>query len=133
MWEKFYRVADAVVWVVDRHDHARVADAVDALSGVLHHADMQVRQVPVPLLVLLNKSEKGGQSGDGSDSDGDASTQLTLETLALVLQLERGKMLGGENEFSLGGRRVRLLESSAKEGWGFVEGMQWLASCVVAE
>ena len=104
-----------------------------ALSGVLHHADMQVRQVPVPLLVLLNKSEKGGQSGDGSDSDGDASTQLTLETLALVLQIERGKMLGGENEFSLGGRRVRLLESSAKEGWGFVEGMQWLASCVVAE
>ena len=54
-WPAYYTTCDAVVFVVDSTDKARIGAAKRELDEMLAHSDMKERRVPI--LVLANKIE----------------------------------------------------------------------------
>ncbi|CAH2097989.1 unnamed protein product [Euphydryas editha] len=55
LWERHYRAAHAVIFVVDSADHLRLVVAREELQLLLAHPDVVGRRLP--LLVLANKSD----------------------------------------------------------------------------
>ncbi|VVC89658.1 ADP-ribosylation factor-like protein 6 [Leptidea sinapis] len=100
LWERHYRRADAVIFVVDAADHLRLVVAREELELMLAHPDMFGRRVP--LLVFANKS--------------DASLALSASHVAAALGLER-----------ISDKPWHICASSALSGAGVADGIAWLA------
>ncbi|CAH2251920.1 jg13818 [Pararge aegeria aegeria] len=100
LWERHYRYANAVIFVVDAADHLRLVVAREELELMLAHPDMFGRRVP--LLVLANKS--------------DASHALSATHVAAALGLER-----------IADKPWHICACSALTGSGLADGIAWLA------
>ncbi|XP_026727510.1 ADP-ribosylation factor-like protein 6 [Trichoplusia ni] len=100
LWERHYRRAHAVIFVVDSADHLRLVVAREELELLLAHPDMFGRRVP--LLVFANKS--------------DAPHALAPMQVAAALGLERIV----EKPWHIGA-------SCALSGAGLADGVAWLA------
>ena len=101
-WHKYATDdTDAIVWVVDGTDQARVDESRAALRAALESAPLLGR---LPLLVLVNKA-------DCADAmDGEASAR------ALGLQLLSQKQ--------------HVQRCSGRSGEGIEAGLQWLAGAL---
>ncbi|XP_038218588.1 facilitated trehalose transporter Tret1-like [Zerene cesonia] len=100
LWERHYRSADAVIFVVDSADHLRLVVAREELQLMLAHPDMCGRRVP--LLLFANKS--------------DAPHALPAAQVAAALGLER-----------ILDKPWHVCASSALSGAGVADGVAWLA------
>ncbi|KAL4717727.1 hypothetical protein ACJJTC_000876 [Scirpophaga incertulas] len=100
LWERHYRRAHAVIFVVDSADHLRLVVAREELELMLAHPDMSGRWLP--LLVLANKS--------------DAPHALTPAQVAAALGLER-----------IADKPWHICASNAISGAGLSDGVAWLA------
>jgi len=109
-WTK-YVTADtrALIWVLDGSDRVRLEEASSALRSLLA---TEARLRGAPLLVLLNKTELGG---DAAVSVGEATAALGLA------------------QPGAGGARAHHVQGcSAATGQGVAEGLQWLSSTLTA-
>ncbi|XP_046973634.1 solute carrier family 2, facilitated glucose transporter member 8-like, partial [Vanessa cardui] len=100
LWERHYRHAHAVIFVVDSADHLRLVVAREELELMLAHPDMFGRRAP--LLVLANKS--------------DAPHALSAAHVAAALGLER-----------ITDKPWHICSCSALTGVGLADGIAWLA------
>ncbi|XP_050356284.1 solute carrier family 2, facilitated glucose transporter member 8-like [Nymphalis io] len=100
LWERHYRHAHAVIFVVDSADHLRLVVAREELELMLAHPDMFGRRTP--LLVLANKS--------------DAPHALSAAHVAAALGLER-----------ITDKPWHICSCSALTGMGLADGIAWLA------
>lgn len=55
LWEHYYPDAEAIIFVMDATDRSRASMAREELDALLDHE--AVRQRPIPVLVLANKSD----------------------------------------------------------------------------
>ncbi|KAJ8710939.1 hypothetical protein PYW08_009454 [Mythimna loreyi] len=100
LWERHYRRAHAVIFVVDSADHLRLVVAREELELLLAHPDMFGRRVP--LLVFANKH--------------DAPHALAPMQVAAALGLER-----------ITDKPWHICASCALSGAGLADGVAWLA------
>nr|XP_053618265.1 probable metabolite transport protein CsbC [Plodia interpunctella] len=100
LWERHYRRAHAVIFVVDCSDHLRLVVAREELELMLAHPDMCGRRVP--LLVFANKC--------------DAPLALAPMQIASALCLER-----------ITDKPWHICASDAVSGAGLADGVSWLA------
>ena len=109
-WTKYVTTdTRALIWVLDGSDRVRLAEASSALRSLLA---TEVRLRGAPLLVLLNKTELGG---DAAVSVGEATAALGLA------------------QPGAGGARAHHVQGcSAATGQGVAEGLQWLSSTLTA-
>lgn len=101
-WRNYFERTDALVWVVDSGDRARMAECRDELWELMVREE---RLATCSLLVLANK-----QDLPGAMSSEEIRAALGLEELLRV----RG---GGEG---------RILACSAVKEMGYQEGLQWV-------
>ncbi|CAB3244812.1 unnamed protein product [Arctia plantaginis] len=100
LWERHYRRAHAVIFVVDSADHLRLVVAREEMELLLAHPDMFGRRVP--LLIFANKS--------------DAAHALAPMQVAAALCLER-----------ITDKPWHICASCALSGAGIADGVTWLA------
>ncbi|CAH0686521.1 unnamed protein product [Chilo suppressalis] len=100
LWERHYRRAHAVIFVVDSADHLRLVVAREELELMLAHPDMFGRRLP--LLVFANKC--------------DANHALAPMQVAAALGLER-----------ITDKPWHICASNALSGAGLTDGIAWLA------
>ncbi|XP_060807362.1 facilitated trehalose transporter Tret1 [Amyelois transitella] len=100
LWERHYRRAHAVVFVVDSADHLRLVVAREELELMLAHPDVSGRRLP--LLVFANKC--------------DAPLALSPMQIASALCLER-----------ISDKPWHICASNAVSGAGLEDGVAWLA------
>lgn len=100
LWDHYYRETDAIIYVVDSSDRMRLVVSREELNSMLSHRDLQNR--PIPLLVFANKS--------------DMKDSLSSSEIRSELELDR-----------IRNRPCRLFSSSAVNGEGISEGIEWLA------
>lgn len=100
LWERHYRAAHAIIFVVDSADHLRLVVAREELELLVSHPDMCGRRLP--LLVLANKS--------------DAPHALAPMQVAAALGLER-----------ITDKPWHICASCALSGAGLADGVAWLA------
>jgi len=96
-WRNYYEQTDGLVWVVDSHDAARLADCRRELHSLLQ----QEKLAGASLLVFANKQ----------DLDGSLSVQQIHEFLDLP---------------SITTRHVTIVACSAVTGAGLAAGIDWL-------
>lgn len=96
-WSYYYDECDAILFVVDAADDARIAECNDQLKALLNDPKLK----KVPLLVYANKSDLNG----------------VLEADEIMEKLE----LNDIND-----RDWSLYACSALKGTGIMEGMKWL-------
>eukprot|EP00050_Salpingoeca_kvevrii_P011647 m.16969 g.16969 ORF g.16969 m.16969 type:complete len:187 (-) comp3555_c0_seq1:55-615(-) len=98
MWEQYFGMADAIVFMVDAADKARLAEAATELRKLIDEPEIG----EAPIAVLANKS--------------DVSGALDRHALARGLGIERNV-----------GSRIGVFESSLVRGTGYPEAFSWLA------
>ncbi|CAE7872499.1 ARL6 [Symbiodinium sp. KB8] len=103
LWERYYKDAQSIIFVVDSADKVRMVVAKDELDALLSHEDVAER--PVPLLIFANKTDK-------------ASALPLVEVISLL----------GLQDIS--GRAWKVQPSNALTGEGVDDGIEWLAQKV---
>jgi len=96
-WRNYYESTDALVYVVDSGDQARMAECVEELGSLLDEDKLD----GVPLLVFANKQD----------------------LLSALSASEVYKQLGLDKVTN---RAVQIQGCSAKTGEGLSEGMEWM-------
>ena len=104
-WRNYFEATDALVWVVDSSDGARLADCAAELAALLR----EERLAGATLLVLANKQ--------------DIAAALALPALAAALGLEA---------LARGGRHARCVACSAVTGAGLLPAFDWLVADVAS-
>jgi len=100
LWEHYYRETDAIIYVVDSSDRMRLVVSHEELESMLGHSDLRNR--PIPLLVFANKN--------------DLKDAMDVSEIRAELELDR-----------IRNRPCRIFSSSAVNGKGLSEGIEWLA------
>lgn len=100
IWDKYYREADSILFVVDCFEEARIAESLEVLEECLSNNDL----VGVPVLVFANKQDQ---------ARGGSSTEALGSRI-----MDRGLFENHSIHHVAGG--------SAFEGFGVREGVQWL-------
>lgn len=100
IWERYVQEAEALIWVVDSSDHARLDESRDVLKPLVARPNLQKS----PLLVLANKQDK------------DEAVDPVKISLALDLL--------PDSEL----RPQCIQPCSADTGEGIKEGVEWLLS-----
>jgi len=104
IWDKYYREADSVLFVVDCSEEDRLAESMEVMEECLSNNDL----VGVPVLVFANKQDLVNTG---------KATTFSMETLGSRI-MERGLFESHSIHHVTGG--------SAYEGFGVKEGVQWL-------
>jgi ADP-ribosylation factor-like protein 6 len=101
LWEKQYRHAQGIVFVIDSADTARICVAKDELDMILAHKDVARR--PIPIIFFANKMDMPK-----------ARTGVEISQ-ALELSL-------------IEGRPWHIIRSNALTGVGLEQGLKWLSA-----
>jgi small GTP-binding protein len=99
LWHHYFQNCDAIIYVVDSSDRARVAEAAQELHRALDHNDLR----DATLMVFANKQ----------DLPNAVSTAEMIDALSLR---------------RLSGRKWYVQGCTATTGTGLWEGLDWLAS-----
>jgi small GTP-binding protein len=104
LWYHYFRMSDAVIYVVDSNDTDRVEDAEAEIKGLMEAPDLE----GVPLLVFANKQ--------------DLPHAIPLNSLASRLKLTDYRT-----------RQWHCQACCAKSGDGLYEGLNWLSKALSAQ
>eukprot|EP01138_Halocafeteria_seosinensis_P009836 gb/GECG01010047.1/.p1 GENE.gb/GECG01010047.1/~~gb/GECG01010047.1/.p1 ORF type:complete len:199 (+),score=27.89 gb/GECG01010047.1/:1-597(+) len=104
LWERYYKNADSIIFVVDSSDKLRMVVAKDELDSILAHEDIKDRNIP--LLVFGNKMDK-------------------RESLPVV---EIMNLLGLQK---IRDKPWHIQPSNALTGDGIPEGVEWLVNQIL--
>jgi len=104
LWDKYYQECHAVIYVVDTGDRERIDESKEAFLKMIKNENTR----GVPLLVAANKQD--------------------LEECMGVREV---KPLFESSAELVGTREVMVLATSGMTGEGVVEGIDWVAQCVV--
>jgi len=130
MWNSYFPALDAIVFVVDATDLARIEEARDELTKLLQ--DDEVAHAPV--LVLGNKIDKQNALsedhlkhclGISQVSFNGLGLQIRLFPMFYLVQVCTGKGPIPKSELSV--RPVEVFMCSLMQRQGYGEGFQWLA------
>eukprot|EP01104_Vermistella_antarctica_P018958 TRINITY_DN721_c0_g1_i1.p1 TRINITY_DN721_c0_g1~~TRINITY_DN721_c0_g1_i1.p1 ORF type:complete len:231 (-),score=27.79 TRINITY_DN721_c0_g1_i1:88-780(-) len=133
IWDKYFRQASGLVFVVDAADETKLEDARSTIETLLHSEDLQ----GVPLLLMANKQDLpharspseivrhleiermiSASPGAAVDvSNGSPSTSSSSSSLALT---------PGDADGVWDRRKFRAQGVSALNGKGLRDGIQWL-------
>jgi ADP-ribosylation factor-like protein 6 len=100
LWEHYYKETDAIIFVVDSTDRVRMIVAKEELFSLLGHADIINRNIPI--LFFANKT--------------DIKAALSSQKICQELDLDKIK-----------NTKWTIIESSALNGHGLNEGIDWLS------
>ncbi|KAL7671139.1 hypothetical protein ACOME3_006047 [Neoechinorhynchus agilis] len=109
VWQTYFPVVDAIVFVVDASNRARLADAKKELDDILLNEDV----INCPVLVLGNKIDKPG-----------AAAEYELVHALGVQQSMTGK--GKISRQEINGRPLEVFMCSILKKQGYGEGFRWL-------
>ena len=101
LWHHYFRMSNAVIYVVDSNDTARVEEAEEEIKALMEAPDLQ----DVPLLVLANKQ--------------DLPHAIPLNSLVSRLKLSDYRT-----------RQWHCQACCAKSGDGLYEGLEWLSKAL---
>jgi len=104
LWDKYYQECHAVIYVVDSNDRERIHESKESFLKMLSNENL----AGVPLLVAANKQD--------------------LEECMGVREV---KPLFESSDEHVGTREVMVLATSGLRGEGVVEGIDWIAQCVI--
>jgi len=104
LWDKYYQECHAVIYVVDSNDRERIHESKESFVKMLSNTNL----TGVPLLVAANKQD--------------------LEECMGVREV---KPLFESSDEHVGTREVMVLATSGLRGEGVVEGIDWVAQCVI--
>jgi len=104
LWDKYYQECHAVIYVVDSNDRERINESKESFLQMLSNSNL----AGVPLLVAANKQD--------------------LEECMGVREV---KPLFESTEEHFENREVMVLATSGLRGEGVVEGIDWVAQCVI--
>lgn len=103
LWEKYFREAHGIIWVVDSSDRDRLQESAQAFDSVINHELLE----NLPLLFVINKQDKPNAIKPKEVMD------------AFKKNLD-----------NLGDRRLLPLPVSALKGSGLTESIDWIAEQV---
>lgn len=103
IWEKYYREAHAVIFVLDAADQERFGDVADTLRRALNHRELD----GAPFLIIANKQDATG-----------ASSQADIARMLGIDKLERPD------------RAYRVIEASGLRGEGIREAIAWIVESI---
>ena len=109
LWPSYYRHCDAIVFVVDRLDTARVGVVREEFRNMIEHKD--VRSKSHPILVLLNKSDCPPAAGEKA---------LSQAQLQKLISYDAARNL----------HAITFAECSGVTGDGLGAAFQWLGQQV---
>ncbi|CAH0718034.1 unnamed protein product, partial [Brenthis ino] len=112
LWERHYRRADAIIFVVDSADHLRLVVAREELALALAHPAVRARRPP--LLVLANKS----------DAPGALAAPHVAADIIISVSINRPPALGLERVTEAA---WHVGACSARGGTGLRDALAWLA------
>jgi len=104
LWDKYYQECHAVIYVVDSNDRERIHESKESFLKMLSNSNL----AGVPLLVAANKQD--------------------LEECMGVREV---KPLFESTDEHMENREVMVLATSGLRGEGVVEGIDWVAQCVI--
>ena len=104
LWKQYYQNTDGLIFVVDSHDRDRIEDAGEELKKMLAEEELK----DCPFLIMANKQ--------------DLNNALPPNEVTKELGLLNVK-----------GRPLLVLGTSAINGEGLKEGLEWLASVIKKE
>eukprot|EP01061_Rhynchopus_euleeides_P002325 TRINITY_DN11790_c0_g1_i2.p2 TRINITY_DN11790_c0_g1~~TRINITY_DN11790_c0_g1_i2.p2 ORF type:complete len:204 (+),score=80.59 TRINITY_DN11790_c0_g1_i2:59-613(+) len=103
-WRNYFEQTDALIWVVDSHDEARMADCKRELQALL----AEEKLAGATLLIFMNKQ--------------DLPTALPKERIVELL---------GLHDMSTN-RHINIIGCSAVTGQGLQEGMDWVVNDIAS-
>jgi len=104
LWDKYYQECHAIIYVVDSNDRERIEQSKETFTAMIKNENIR----GVPLLVAANKQD-----------------------LVDCMGVREVKPLFESNLELVGAREVMTLATSGLTGDGVVEGIDWVAQCVV--
>jgi len=104
LWDKYYQECHAIIYVVDSSDRERIEQSKETFNSMIKNENVR----GVPLLVAANKQD-----------------------LVDCMGVREVKPLFEANLDLVGAREVMTLATSGLTGDGVVEGIDWVAQCVV--
>jgi len=104
LWDKYYQECHAIIYVVDSSDRERIEQSKETFNSMIKNENVR----GVPLLVAANKQD-----------------------LVDCMGVREVKPLFEANLELVGAREVMTLATSGLTGDGVVEGIDWVAQCVV--
>ena len=103
-WRNYFEQTDALIWVIDSHDEARLADCKRELNQLLGEEKL----AGATLLIFMNKQ--------------DLPTALPKDKIIQLL---------GLHDFSTN-RHINVVACSAVTGMGLEEGMGWVVNDIAS-
>ena len=121
-WRNYFEKTDALVWVVDSTDVARLQDCKNELDAILKEEKL----VDASLLVLANK-----QDVEGAMSGRDIAEALGLVNIGSSnsVSVSSSEVLSGMTSNS-SKRRWRVQKCSATTGDGILDGFEFITEDV---
>ncbi|KAG8470832.1 hypothetical protein KFE25_009253 [Diacronema lutheri] len=108
LWTQYELAADAIVFMIDAADRARLKEARSELERTVS----LTADAGVPILILANKQDR----------------QAAMRSAELEKLLDLANITCAESPLEGASPRVRLFEASLVSGTGFMEGLTWLVS-----
>ena len=102
LWKHYYQNTDGIIFVVDSNDHDRIEDAAEELKKML--AEQELEKCPV--LIMANKQ----------DLEGHLSPEVVEDKM-------------GMKQYK--GRTYHVEGTSASNGNGIKEALEWIASALL--
>jgi len=103
-WRNYFEATDAIIWVIDSTDRARLSDTMTELNQLL----LEERLASASLLVFANKQDLAGA--------------MSTEEIETALDL-KGKSTG---------HRWKVMPCSAISGMNVMEGLDWVVDEVAS-
>jgi GTP-binding protein SAR1 len=113
VWQDYYPVVDAIVFLIDAADRARFEEARQELESVLIDETLSA----VPILILANKIDQGN-----------AASEEELQLIFQLNNLRTGK--GPMIKSDLRGRPLELFMVSVLKKTGYGEAFRWLSQFI---
>jgi len=119
IWDKYYREADSVLFVVDCSQEQRLQESLEVLEQCLSNNDL----VGIPVLVFANKEDKAGGAGDFGG--GEISREMSTSGAGQAFRERLGEAIMDRDIFQNHSNH-HVMGGSALEGFGIKEGVKWL-------
>ena len=116
LWEQYYEEAEAIIFVIDSADRLRIKVAQNELENLIDHPCKQrinvslnihtaIKKRNVPILFFANKMDLGQAM-----TEGEVAKEMQLHQLT--------------------DRQWHIQSSSATEGFGVEEGINWMTQII---
>ncbi|KNZ45605.1 ADP-ribosylation factor-like 2 [Puccinia sorghi] len=123
-WRNYFEATDAIIWVIDSTDRARLSDTMTELNQLLQEEVSCIRLASASLLVFANKQDLAGAMSTEeieTVSHHFGQTHSLLPVSFFFLNSVALDLKGKSN-----GHRWKVMPCSAISGMNVMEGLDWV-------